>query len=165
MADRATDESPLQPMLEHALDQFAGCTRRKRQVNFRVPGDIVCENGRQAKRRGGFQGTNGQRPLGQAIVSHGPAGIFDQVRDLYRMGQQPLAGGSQGDPAAVPVEERRSEFLLEKTDASADIRLDGIQFRRGAVHPTQSGDSFKNPKIRRVHRPLLLEISSIQIKT
>jgi hypothetical protein len=114
------------------------------------------------------QGADGGREAGQAHPSGGQphmggelrVGGFDPADDLGGSKREQLAGLSEPDTAADPLQQLRARLGLEPSEMVADRRLRVVQVLRGGGDRTEAGDGVYDPQSGDVQHP-----SSISMNT
>ena len=111
----------------------------------------VGQQRRQAHRRRRLHRADRKRSLGFAIVAGGQNGLARQRRHALGIGQQPAAGAGQRHAAAVPLEQRDSDFGFERLHPLGDVGLHGVELGSGAGDAAGARDGRKSHEIGQFH--------------
>jgi hypothetical protein len=115
------------------------------------------EQARQAHGGRGLHGADAQRAAGRALILRGLLGFAHQREDALGIGQQPLARGGQRHAAAVALEERQAELLLQLLDARGDVGGHGgdvARSRRDAARAGHGGEGGEAGEVHPVRSPI-----------
>ncbi len=133
----------------HQFAHFRAARRAELQVDRRIADREVFEDFRQ--RRTGQRADGGERYRPRVAGpqrAHGVLGILYGRERTLRIRQEDPPRLAEHDPARRPLEQRRSELLLQKTDAPRDRRLRAMQHLRRlretllAVNREEGGKRF-----------------------
>ncbi len=100
---------------------------------------------------GALQRADQQRTLRRRVVLDHPGRLADQAAYLLGIRQQAPPGRRRGHPAAMALEQRRVQLLLQHADARGDVGLHGVELGGGAAHAAQARYGFENAQIGAIH--------------
>src|SRR6202012_208010 len=90
-----------------------------------------------------LQAPDAEGTIGLSVILNRLLGLAQQIANFSCEGTQPVPRGSQGDAAAVALEKRKAQFLLEFTQMRRHIRLDRVQLGGRAADATGAGDGLE----------------------